>query len=284
MRIGKGQRERERLDLVLTLGHGAGGGVDPAVERVAEHQPEQIAAGAAVGPVPWRRSEPTASPRRTRTPTMSVAWPMATSPMPSTLPPSSWIGRTVASSTSTTRLAFSCMTPMRIQVLYCVQHEEDQDARPITDVALVDVLCCVRSAGFRPGRAWPGDLCRSGRPRDRPPGRRAGRRGSGARTCDQRGRVRRRAARGDGLVDARSVSPSTTATSSLPAAQSASADRGRVARSRPAPACWPCSPLYLITCVHARTVGADDADLLRWRRAAVVDLRDDDGGPDGEQG
>ena len=65
---------------------------------------------------------------------MSVAWPMATSPMPRTLPPSSWMGRTVASRTSTTRLAFSCMTPIRIQVLYCVSMRKSR-MMPITDGA-----------------------------------------------------------------------------------------------------------------------------------------------------
>ena len=64
---------------------------------------------------------------------MSVAWPMATSPMPRTLPPSSWMGRTVASRTSTTRLAFSCMTPIRIQVLYCVSMRNSR-MMPITPV------------------------------------------------------------------------------------------------------------------------------------------------------
>ena len=44
------------------------------------------------------------------------------------------MGRTVASRTSTTRLDFSCMTPMRIQVLYCVsmknkQHQPDHRRR-----------------------------------------------------------------------------------------------------------------------------------------------------------
>ena len=66
---------------------------------------------------------------------MSAACPMATSPMPSTLPASSWIGRMVARRTSTTRLAFSCMTPMRIQVVYCVSMTNTR-ITPITDVPL----------------------------------------------------------------------------------------------------------------------------------------------------
>jgi hypothetical protein len=36
-------------------------------------------------------------------------------PMPMTLPASSWTGRSVVSSTSTTRLAFSSPTPMVIR-------------------------------------------------------------------------------------------------------------------------------------------------------------------------
>ena len=67
---------------------------------------------------------------------MRVAWPRATSPMPRTLPPRSWIGRTVASRTSTTRLDFSCMTPIRIQVLYWVSMK-NKSTRPMTDVPLV---------------------------------------------------------------------------------------------------------------------------------------------------
>ena len=79
---------------------------------------------------------------------MRVAWPRATSPMPRTLPPRSWIGRTVASRTSTTRLDFSCMTPMRIQVLYCVSMK-NRSTSPITDVAFV--------VSLEPGwRVWTG--------------------------------------------------------------------------------------------------------------------------------
>ena len=80
------------------------------------------------------------------------------------------------------------------------------------------------------------------------------------------------------------LSPSTTATSSLPSRSAASADclgrfRHDVHRD-----VWPCLPLYLITCVERGRLGsADDADLLWGRGLAAVDLRDDDGGPDGEK-
>ncbi len=59
------------------------------------------------------------------------------------------MGRMVARSTSTTRLAFSCMTPMRIQVVYCVSMTKTR-MTPITDAPLT---VCVFAAG---SRLWTG--------------------------------------------------------------------------------------------------------------------------------
>ncbi len=73
------------------------------------------------------------------------------------------MGRTVASSTSTTRLAFSCMTPMRIHVLYCVSMK-NRRTMPITDVPLVAPfgltepdcrLCTGTGAGCATCSIWP---------------------------------------------------------------------------------------------------------------------------------
>ncbi len=66
------------------------------------------------------------------------------------------MGRTVASSTSTTRLDFSCMTPMRIQVLYCVSIEEEDHPDHRRPSAL-----CSLAAGFEGldrHRLGPADL------------------------------------------------------------------------------------------------------------------------------
>ena len=113
------QRQRHALHLVLAFGERTGHGVDPAVERIAEDQPHDAAAT-----TNERRRAPGSRrrPRRGRARTRPGRPPArrATAPMPITLPASSWIGRTVASRTSTTRLAFSSMTPMSVHVRYWV--------------------------------------------------------------------------------------------------------------------------------------------------------------------
>jgi hypothetical protein len=70
-----------------------------------------------VGALPWPTTAmlatyPTSSGRA------SAAWAKTTTPMPITLPASSCRGRTAASSTSTTRLDFSSMTPTSVHVRY----------------------------------------------------------------------------------------------------------------------------------------------------------------------
>ena len=99
------------------------------------------------GPVPCRRSEPTAADKPRDIPTRTVACAAATKPMPSTLPPRSWAGRTAANNTSTTRLVFSSTTPVRIQVLYC-----DSITKTSTSVNTDAGECflCLFAAGLRP--------------------------------------------------------------------------------------------------------------------------------------
>ena len=69
-----------------------------------------------------RRRAPSSTPPLRPAPsakaTRATACARATTPIPMTFPASSWIGRTVASSTSTTRLAFSSITPMSVHVRY----------------------------------------------------------------------------------------------------------------------------------------------------------------------
>ena len=113
-------------------------------------------------------------PARGRTATMSVAWPMATSPMPRTLPPSSWMGRTVASRTSTTRLAFSCMTPIRIQVLYCVSMRKSRMMPDHRRGARGLRLLRARLQALHGDRAARAPPARSERPRGQRTGTRAG--------------------------------------------------------------------------------------------------------------
>ena len=63
------------------------------------------------------------------------------------------MGRTVASRTSTTRLDFSCMTPMRIQVLYCVSMK-NRITSPITETDRVVSLAPGSSVWTGTGWAW----------------------------------------------------------------------------------------------------------------------------------
>ncbi len=63
---------------------------------------------------PCTRLDPDANPAMMNTASIPAAWASASSPMPSTLPISSWTGRTVDSSTSTTRLDFSSPMPIAI--------------------------------------------------------------------------------------------------------------------------------------------------------------------------
>src|SRR5689334_7175885 len=63
---------------------------------------------------PCTRLDPDANPAMMNTTSIAAAWTSASSPMPSTLPISSWTGRTEDSSTSTTRLDFSSPMPSAI--------------------------------------------------------------------------------------------------------------------------------------------------------------------------
>ena len=91
---------------------------------------------------------------------MAPACAKATKPIPSTLPVSNRMGRTAASSTSMTRLDFSSMTPIRIQVLYCVSIKNTR-TRPTAEVVpAVFVVSFVtpgwrlrRGSGLAPARA-----------------------------------------------------------------------------------------------------------------------------------
>ena len=100
--------------------------------------------------------------------TMRAAWARATSRCRATFPVSSWIGRTVASRTSMTRLDFSSMTPIRIHVLYCESITKMRMRPNITVPGRRPSALLGEAADCAPARAWREPTSRPGGPRGAP--------------------------------------------------------------------------------------------------------------------
>ena len=105
------ERRRDRLQLLLAGDQRAGARERGRVEHVADHEPAERQRGGddhvAVHLQRARRGRDRQPQHRDQS-----SWTNPRTPSPITLPASSWRGRIVASSTSTTREAFSSTTPL----------------------------------------------------------------------------------------------------------------------------------------------------------------------------